>query len=468
MKRTLNIYDRDTKVGNIKIDDNNVYHLIYDDNWIRIGYALSNHLPLDKNEHNGDEVKIFIANLLPEGIPLEELTMYYNISKSDKFGLLKKIGAETSGAFTFITNTEKQDSVTTFREIKETELAQRIKKRKSVPITIWDEKPRVSVAGVQDKLPITMIDGQYGLGSGNICSTHILKFGKEEYVFNEYLSLMLAKDAGLDINEAELINFDGEYALRVKRFDRYIKDKNDIRKLHLLDSCQMLNLPPEFKYEKVEVRAGERVGAKLSAIFKLCDITTVPIDTKAKIIDWVIVNLCLANADAHAKNISFFVDGNGITLAPFYDIMNISLLAHTYKDSLAMAIDDEFIILDIKAFDLKEFAKENNIKTSLLKKRFDILIKKISDSLNESNRHGFEDSLEKEQFFKEYKENTLFRLNVLSKVVHYLTFPEAEDFDKYLRMNKPKVDKLINTSELKNKSSGEIIDLYFKKTLVKL
>jgi len=466
VKRTLNIYDRDTKVGSIELDDNNVYHLMYDDNWIRNGYELSNHLPLDKNVHNGEKVKIFIANLLPEGIPLDELTMHYNISKSDKFGLLKKIGSETSGAFTFITNTEKENCVTTFREIKEAELSQRIKKRKSIPITIWDEKPRVSVAGVQDKLPITIIDGQYGLGSGNICSTHILKFGKEEYVLNEYLSLMLAYDAGLDVNEVKLINFDGVYALRVKRFDRYIKDKNDIRKLHLLDSCQMLNLPPEFKYEKVEVRGGERIGAKLSSIFKLCDLTSFPIETKVKIIDWVIVNLCLANADAHAKNISFIVDANCIALAPFYDIMNISLLAHTYKDSLAMAIDDEFIILDIKAFDLKEFAKENNIKISLLKKRFDLVIKKIRDSLSEPNRHGFEESLEKKKFFKEYKENTLFRLNVLSKVVHYLTFPEAEDFDKYLRINKTKVTKLLNISELKNKSSGEIIDLYFEKTLV--
>lgn len=466
MKRTLNIYNKDTKVGIIELDDNNEYHLFYDDNWIKNGYALSNHLALDNKEHNTDAVKIFIANLLPEGVPLEELTMYYSISKSDKFGLLKKIGAETSGAFTFITDAEKEANITSFRVIEKDELAQRIKDRKNIPITVWDKKPRVSVAGVQDKLPITMIGEQYGLGSGNICSTHILKFGKEEYVFNEYLSLILAKDAGIDVNKAELINFNGEYALRVERFDRYIEDEKNISKLHLLDSCQMLNLPPEFKYEKVEARAQERLGVNISSLFKLCDLTNIPIDTKAKILDWIIVNLCLANADAHGKNISFLVNANGITLAPFYDIMNISLLAHKYKDSLAMAIDDEFIILNIKAFDLKEFAKENNIKITLLKKRFNIIIKKIRDSLDNPNRHGFEDSLEKKQFFEDYKKNTISRLDILSKVSHYLTFPEPENFDKFLKANKLKIDKSIHKNEMKYKSSGEIIDLYFKETFI--
>jgi serine/threonine-protein kinase HipA len=56
---------------------------------------------------------------------------------------------------------------------------------------IWEGKPRLSVAGVQQKLPIARLKDKFGFGEGDIASTHILKFAKPDstLILNEYLSM---------------------------------------------------------------------------------------------------------------------------------------------------------------------------------------------------------------------------------------------------------------------------------------
>jgi serine/threonine-protein kinase HipA len=311
----INIFYQDIKVGVLSYESkNDLFYLRYSEYWKENGYALSPHLFLEKEDFEDTTIRNFISNLLPEGESLSELCRIYRIDKNDSFTLLEKIGKEAAGAFCFIKEEQIFDDVI-FREIKNDELTQRIKDRKEIPIVIWDEKPRVSVAGVQEKLPVAIIDGKYGFGEGRLASTHILKFGKEELVLNEYLSLKLAGLAGLNVNEVELIKFGTEYVIQVKRFDRVLHSASFVQRLHIIDGCQMLNLPPSFKYEKVYARGNERVGVSLNKIFNLINLTKVPYLAKNQIIDWVCVNLALANADAHGKNISFICSQSAIELA---------------------------------------------------------------------------------------------------------------------------------------------------------
>jgi len=212
-------------------------------------------LHLSPNVFSGSDsgaVKRFIMNLLPEGQGLEELSSMMHLSKSNVFGLIKAIGTETTGALSFHA-TQDEIEETSFREIPERELISRIQERSQTPITIWDDKPRLSLAGVQEKLPV-MINEQcvYGIGEGNLASTHILKFGKnpdEHIVLNEHLCMTLAKRLNLPVAETEILRL-GEPVLKVKRFDR-INKGTTVERLHIIDGCQMLDLPPSYKYERV-------------------------------------------------------------------------------------------------------------------------------------------------------------------------------------------------------------------------
>lgn len=88
------------------------------------------------------------------------------------------------------------------------ELIARIQNRKSQPLMIWDGRPRLSLAGVQEKLAVAVRDGEFGFGDGDIASTHILKFGNERVshlVINEFFCMHLARAVGLDVATCELV-----------------------------------------------------------------------------------------------------------------------------------------------------------------------------------------------------------------------------------------------------------------------
>lgn len=74
----------------------------------------------------------------------------YTISKSNTFGLIRKLGAETSGVLSFrAPGSEPQD--TSFRPVPDDELIEQLE-RNLAQLVYWDGKVRLSVAGVQNKL----------------------------------------------------------------------------------------------------------------------------------------------------------------------------------------------------------------------------------------------------------------------------------------------------------------------------
>jgi serine/threonine-protein kinase HipA len=461
----VNIVFNKKIIGNISFDSySEEFSMSYTDEWQKDGFPMSPYLKFN-DEIKSANIKFYISNLLPEGESLKDLIELTQISKNDKFGLLKTIGQETTGAFSFISD-EESNQETNFREIPQDELEYRIKTRKETPITIWDEKPRMSIAGVQEKLGVAIIDGKMGLADGDLASTHILKFGKKDHVYNEFLSLQLASLSDIVVNESQIVQCADEVYLRVKRFDRIIHSNKYIEKLHIIDSCQMLNLPPEFKYEKVDVRANQRVGVNLKKLFGLIDYTNTPFIDKNKIIDWVCMNLCLANADAHGKNISFRIQKDSIEITPFYDIMNISLLAHSYKDELAMAIDDEFIILNIKAHDIREFCSTNKIATDFFMNRFNTIAKSIIENLNTPEKFGFDLSSDKLTFFETYKKNTLYRIYTLQSAFVYLKAPTnstKKTVSNFLKKHKKDIDNLLGINIHDNDMHNEtIMDNYLE------
>lgn len=425
---TLTIGYQDKIVGTLELNESNdEMMIIYNDDWIVDGFALSPSLPLS-GDFNQVASKRFIENLLPEGEGLDTLSIYLQISKNNVFGLIGAIGAETVGALTFYPYTQKAKTV--YRKIDKEELTQRIQERAKRPITLWDGKPRLSIAGVQEKLPIMYLDGEYGLGDGELCSTHILKFekGDENLILNEYLSLALAKAAGVNVCNAKIEKFGEHYTLLVERFDREVQQikegailhKYKIIRKHMIDACQALGLSSSFKYERPyganESTKDMRIGVsfeKLNTIIKKCFL---PAKEKLALINWVSLNLCLGNTDAHGKNISFFVDKQGLHLAPFYDIVNISLYNQSYDTTLAMAIGDEFELDNVGSYDIAQLCYILEIKPQLFIRSFNNIAKKILNQLNSLEAID-ECKLINENFVKSYTNNVEIRIKKLENIV---------------------------------------------------
>jgi serine/threonine-protein kinase HipA len=377
-------------LGKVLLDEKSEqYGLEYDLSWLDGGgFPVSPHLK--PGECASESVKRFLANLLPEGRWLEELAISSHISRANIFGLVAAIGAETTGALTFRMGDEPVGGLlTSFRPVTSDELAERITQRQNVSIAVWDGKPRLSVAGVQDKLPLLIrADGQMGFGEGELASTHIMKFGTARalhLVINEYVCMQLARVMKLPVADVSLARF-GEPVLVVRRFDRLLTGDTVVRR-HLIDGCQMLDLPPTYKYERPFGKGGDaaviRSGANLPDLFASCRLCRVPAAAMRDMLNWVLFQLLIGNSDAHGKNISFFVGPAGIDMAPAYDLLNLDMYAAEYDRDFSMAIGDAFAPEDISPWELAEMCERCGLQKRLVAKTLATMSEKLLKAMDE-------------------------------------------------------------------------------------
>ena len=416
MKHTLKVMMADKEVGSLWVDDDTQeYMFAYSSFWKSNGYAISPHLPLDESI-NPKSIKKFLQNLIPEGKGLEDITAFAHISKNNIFAIVKAIGYDTSGALMFGDGLKKDAFI--FREIKDDELADRIEKIEEKSIVIWDKKERLSLAGVQEKLPVIIKDGKIGLGDGKLCSTHILKFQTKKHsniVLNEYFCMRLAKKIGLNVADVELRYFGKYPTLLVKRFDRVYKENEGVERIHVIDGCQALDMSSSYKYER-NFGSGRdvkdiREGVSFSKLFASAKQCRVPAKAKMQMLQWAIFNLIIGNSDAHGKNFSFFIREDGMEPTPFYDLLSIIIHKEVEHD-MAMAYGDEFNPNEIQEFQLREFAQDIEIDYKLVSKT----IKKQCESIKNTLKKGviiseFMNSDEK-QFISELQELILKRVEI--------------------------------------------------------
>lgn len=378
----LDIYLGKNIVAKLMISNEHLYWH-YSEFWQKTGYAISPHLPL-KGDISTLNVQRFLRNLLPEGNGLEELLESFHLSKYNTFGLIRALGLDMPGSLIILPVAEKIPEQASFRAITDDELEQRLDKREEFGLIIWDGKPRLSVAGVQDKINVMINkEGQLGFGEGALCSTHILKFEKQKLAhlsLNEYLTMQLAKLCGLNVANTKLMRYGKHSTLLVERFDRKIISMTEVKRHHIIDGCQALNLASEYKYER-NFGSGKdvahiREGVSLPKLFDFANQCENPALTKQQMLDWVLFNLLIFNYDAHGKNISFYVGFNGVSLAPFYDLVNIKMYPH-FEQEMAMALGDEFDSNTIYAYQLADFADSCKLSRLLVTKRLKYLAEKI-------------------------------------------------------------------------------------------
>lgn len=402
---SLLIFHEDREVAELSYHlDTETFHLVYSADWVKKGFPLSPHLPLF-GEIPPENTKKFLENLLPEGDVLKTLARTLKITSSNIYALIASVGRDATGAFSFVQQGQKVE--TSFRPIPADELKTRIQERATKPIVLWDGKPRLSLAGVQEKLAVTLRDGVYGFGEGRLASTHILKFSrKDQYlVLNEFFCMKLAEKVGLPVAPVEMVNL-GERVLQVERFDRLWQDPEHIKRLHTIDGCQALNAPPDFKYQRIVPVGADRdlyLGPinveNLSSFSRSC---LVPAKAQMQLLQWILFNLLIGNTDNHGKNISYFVSERGYELAPCYDLVNVTVY-EDYHQELAFRVGETFNLEEVKAVQLSEMAEEMNLSSRFVAGQLEKLCLEVLK--HTAGISGDDLSVEETKFLQKLREN---------------------------------------------------------------
>ena len=199
---------------------------------------------------------------LPEGAPRELLARRLGVSAGNDFGLLAALGGDTAGALTLlapgITPAPQGDDV---RWLTDVELARELDELPNRPMHADEAgEYRLSLAGVQDKLPVVVgPGGQIGLTQGRTPSTHIIKTPiarLDDTVANEALSLAIGARLAIPTVTGVPHRVAGREFLLVERYDR-LAEGAGTRRLHQEDVCQALG-----RDVAAQVRAGGRAGAR--------------------------------------------------------------------------------------------------------------------------------------------------------------------------------------------------------------
>ncbi len=343
MSAILNVYLKSEKIGSLQLDDSRRFIFTYDKDWLQLKTAvpLSISLPLQQEPFQDDYARPFFSNLLPESELRRAIARKLGLSESNDFALLEAVGGECAGAVSLLPEGTRPTGEQSYRSLTDDQLNELVNELPKRPLLAGEEGIRLSLAGVQNKLPVyyqkNQQNGVVSLPVGEAASSHILKPPMDNYshtVENEAFCMQLAFDVGLTVPSVDILQKDVNLYL-TERYDRAcnvdgVKDGR-LDRMHQEDFCQALRVAPDQKYEK-------EGGPGLQQCFALVrEKSILPAKDVSRLLDWVIFNYLIGNADAHAKNISLLLTQQGPQLAPFYDLM-CTAIYDGLTDRLAMKI----------------------------------------------------------------------------------------------------------------------------------
>jgi serine/threonine-protein kinase HipA len=317
---TLPVYFEQRPVGAIDVDKSGP-GFRYEPDWIvlRGAFPISITMPLNSERIAADIFMPWAANLLPENEQLRTLGQILGMARSDVIGLLSAIGGDTAGALSI--GQPGRTATVQWRPIaKPEDLERLIEDLPNKPFLVGEEGVSMSLAGGQTKLAVA-VDA-----AGRICipmngspSTHILKPDTPRLcgsVQNEAFCLTLARRMRIPTPSITTGQAGKRTYLLAQRYDRA-----DVggrwRRLHQEDYCQALGKLPSAKYESNHTGI---CGPTVKDMFELTRRHMPPSDI-VRLLDMIVFNVLACNTDAHAKNYSIMLRGNGASLAPMYDVM---------------------------------------------------------------------------------------------------------------------------------------------------
>lgn len=340
MNRTLDVFFQETLAGQLTQGVGGKLQFTYDANHLKNkGQPLSLSMPLREDPFDDAITRPFFSGLLPDDRARHKLAKYLGLSEKNPFSLLEAIGGECAGALSLVPKGERLPNPlpTNIQILDDQQLGEILDCLKRRPLLAGMKDIRLSLAGVQDKIAVNLVDNCIALVHGTTPTTHILKPPIEDVphsVHNEFFCMNLAAKVGVDTPHTQL-RFLGETPyLLIERYDR-IHAGPMIHRLHQEDFCQALSIPPEQKYQR------EGGPSILQCVDILNRYALKPALDVTHFINRVIFNYLIGNADAHAKNFSLLYQGSTPSLSPAYDL--ISTAVYPFLSSkMAMKIGGKY------------------------------------------------------------------------------------------------------------------------------
>jgi serine/threonine-protein kinase HipA len=376
----LTVYLNNDYVGILSCDKQRLFSFQYGPEWIarKDVPPLSLSLPLRESAYPDEKARPFFTNLLPESFVREAVARKLGISLRNEFALLEALGGECAGAITLLPQGVALENQSGYLELSPEKFHKLIQELPKKPFLAGEAGIRLSLAGAQNKLPVYLEGGRLFLPGGASPSSHIIKpniEGIEQSIRNEAFCMALAERIGLKVPRVHVMT-DPDELYVVERYDRYRDENGQVDRLHQEDFCQAMGLMAETKYES-------EGGPSLADCFSLLDrFSTNPALDRKALLDWIVFNYFIHNADAHGKNLSLLLTPVEIRLAPFYDLMCTGVY-EGINEKLAMKIGGENRPRWIRARHWERMAEEVGVGTKLVLRTLKGMAKRLAGAAEE-------------------------------------------------------------------------------------
>lgn len=390
-------------VGRVRQRKGGRLSFVYEQPWRDAddAYPLSLSMPLAAREHEHKAIEAFLWGLLPDNEQiLDRWARKFQVSPRNVFALISHVGEDCAGAVQFVTPerlaaiqsgaTDRVDWLTT------KDIAERLRVLRG-DHAVWrlpGDTGQFSLAGAQPKTALTFENGRWGVPSGRIPTTHILKPPTGQFsghAENEHICLGLARSCGLPAAISRVIRFDNEIAIVVDRYDR-VRSGNQIVRVHQEDMCQALAVVPMRKYQN-------EGGPGIKDIVELLRTQSSARDEDIRtFVHAVGFNWLVAGTDAHAKNYSLLISGEPrVRLAPLYDVASILPYKEfdVHKVRLAMKVGGEYRLRDIGLRQWQKLARELRFDEDELIAALRAMAKQLPDQISTASARAHDEGLDK-------------------------------------------------------------------------
>ncbi|OFV99661.1 MAG: hypothetical protein A3F68_03285 [Acidobacteria bacterium RIFCSPLOWO2_12_FULL_54_10] len=363
----LNVWHEQHLVGHLWRNPPGAIGFRYDSDWLARGFAVSRSLPLAAREFpaEGGAAHRFFANLLPEGTVREHLVRDLKLPNTD-FDLLRAIGGECAGALSILPVDQRPSLERHYHALTKQDLIDLVARRGPI-YAAWpaEERPRLSLAGAQNKCPVLLRDDHYFLPQREAPSSHILKFELADYRHlpaYETFTTQLAGAIGLPVVNITLRLIGQTRYVEIARYDRVQNEHGEVQRLHQEDFCQALGYGHEKKYQ-------EHGGPSFAQCYRLLlEVSSEPAIDAQHLLRWQIFNVLAGNSDGHAKNLSLLhISAEGVRLAPFYDLVCTRAIERI-DPHLALDVGGERNPSVITMAHWEEFARICEVRPQFLRK----------------------------------------------------------------------------------------------------
>lgn len=368
--RVLDVWWERRRVGELTQDPHGELGFAYAAAWLEDEKALplSVSLPKRTQPFNRRECRPFFGGLLPEESQRDAAAQALGVSRANDFALLDRLGGDVAGALQFLPPGEAPTSQS-LRErsipLDDAGLLRMLDALPLRPLLAGEDGLRLSLAGAQSKLPVVLVDGTVALPLRGQPTTHILKPPIARFpdtTENEAFAMCLAAEVGLKVAAVEARAQAGRHFLLVERYDRASYEGGQVLRLHQEDFCQALGVSPETKY-------ASEGGPTFKDSFELIRrVVARPAIDVLRLLDAVIFNVIVGNADAHGKNFSLLYDNDGPRLAPLYDLL-ATLAYPELSPKFAMKVGRKATLRDLDAKGWAAFAADAALGFPLVRRR---------------------------------------------------------------------------------------------------